>query len=223
MSFKPIGFALSLCLLAACSQQSPTADSAADTSAPEESAPPAEAAAAKAEPKSPAIPGAQTFDKEGITAEIANWDQVQEFIQKQKGKVVVMDLWSTWCEPCIQEFPHLVELQKKYPEKVVCISFNMNYDGSKNSPPESNEEELMEFYTKHKADIVNIISSTPDEDLYKNLNLAAVPAAYVYGPDGKLAKRFDNEKQEYGESFTYEKHITPYIEELLKQSGESPQ
>ncbi|QDT26293.1 Thiol-disulfide oxidoreductase ResA [Gimesia panareensis] len=217
MSFKPLVFALSLCLLSACGKETSTVDSA-----PEESAPPAETAAAKAEPKSPSIPGAQTFDKDGITAEIAGWDQVQEFIQKQKGKVVVMDLWSTWCEPCVAEFPHLVELQKKYPDQVVCISYNMNYDGSKDSPPESNKAELMEFYTKHKADIVNIISSTPDMDLYEKVNLASIPAAYVYGPDGKLAKRFDNEKQEYGkEGFTYKEHIIPYIDELLKQPKES--
>ncbi|QDV17558.1 Thiol-disulfide oxidoreductase ResA [Gimesia panareensis] len=217
MSFKPLVFALSLCLLSACGKETSTVDSA-----PEESAPPAETTAAKAEPKSSAIPGAQTFDKDGITAEIAGWDQVQEFIQKQKGKVVVMDLWSTWCEPCVAEFPHLVELQKKYPDQVVCISYNMNYDGSKDSPPESNETELMDFYTKHKADIVNIISSTPDMDLYEKVNLASIPAAYVYGPDGKLAKRFDNEKQEYGkEGFTYREHIIPYIDELLKQPKES--
>ncbi|MEQ9071726.1 MAG: thioredoxin domain-containing protein, partial [Gimesia chilikensis] len=129
MSFKPLVFALSLALLSACSQETPTADST-----PEET-PAAETAVAKTESPAPAIPGAQTFAENGVTAEIANWEQVQEFVQKQKGKVVVVDLWSTWCEPCIAEFPHLVELQKKYPEKVVCVSYNMNYDGSKDSPP----------------------------------------------------------------------------------------
>ncbi|MBN72598.1 TlpA family protein disulfide reductase [Gimesia chilikensis] len=216
MSFKPLVFALSLALLSACSQETPTADST-----PEET-PAAETAVAKTESPAPAIPGAQTFAENGVTAEIANWEQVQEFVQKQKGKVVVVDLWSTWCEPCIAEFPHLVELQKKYPEKVVCVSYNMNYDGSKDSPPESNKEELMEFYTKHNAEIVNIISSTPDMDLYEKIDLASIPAAYVYGPDGKLAKRFDNEKQEYGkEGFTYDKHIIPYVDEILKQPAES--
>lgn len=171
--------------------------------------------------KQSAIPNAQTFEKEGVTAEIANWDETQAFIAKQKGKIVVVDLWSTWCEPCLREFPHLVELQKKYPEKVVCVSFNVNYDGSKNSPPESNSEELMEFYSKQKANIVNIISSTPDEKIYERLNLAAIPATYVYGPDGTLKKRFDNEKQEYGkEGFTYEKHIVSLINEMLQKPSQ---
>ncbi|HAH45005.1 MAG TPA: hypothetical protein DCM07_09135, partial [Planctomycetaceae bacterium] len=167
----------------------------------------------------PAIPGAPTFERDGVTAQIANWDQLQEFIAGQDGKIVVVDLWSSWCEPCLREFPHLVALQKKYPENVVCVSFNLNYDGSKDSPPESSSDELMEFFTKHNADIVNLISSTPDEDLYQKLNLAAIPAAYVYGTDGKLQKRFDNETLAYGqEGFNYEEHITPYIKDLLEQS-----
>ncbi len=211
MPAKLICFIVSLILLQGCNQNS-TPPSATPKS---EQTP--EPVSTKAEAKQPAIPGAQTFEKEGVTAEIASWDETQKFIAKQKGKVVVVDLWSTWCEPCLREFPQLVALQKKYPEKVVCISFNLNYDGSKNSPPESNSEELMEFFEKQKAEIVNIISSTPDEKLYESINLAAIPAAYVYGPDGKLIKRFDNEKQEYGkEGFTYEKDIGPLIDKLLK-------
>lgn len=214
MFLKSTYIALALCLISGCSQEGPA------TPSPTEATPSPETATATTKPKQAAIPGAQTFEKDGITAEIASWEHTQEFIQKQKGKVVVLDLWSTWCEPCLREFPHLVELHKQFPEKVICISFNLNYDGSKNYPPESNEEELMEFYVKQKADIVNIISSTPDQDLYQSINLAAIPAAYVYGPDGKLAKRFDNEKLEYGqEGFTYEKHIAPFVEQLLQQSS----
>ncbi len=211
MPAKSICLVVALILLHGCNQDSTAPSAPVQTETAPEPTP------ASVEVKEPAIPGAPSFKQDGVTAEIASWEETQKYIAKQKGKIVVVDLWSTWCEPCLREFPHLIALQKKYPEKVVCISFNLNYDGSKNSPPESNSEELMEFFTKQKAEIINIISSTPDEDLYKNLNLAAIPAAYVYGPDGKLIKRFDNEKQEYGEEgFTYEKQITPLIDKTLQ-------
>ena len=42
-----------------------------------------------------------------ITTELADWKRTQEIIAKHKGKVVVLDLWSSWCEPCVKEFPGL--------------------------------------------------------------------------------------------------------------------
>ena len=161
----------------------------------------------------------KTFSRDGITAKIASWEQVQKFVAGQKGKIVVVDIWSTWCLPCVREYPQLVALQKKYPGKVVCVSFNINYDGSEKNPPESNVEELLDFYVKQKSDIQNFISSTPDEELYEKIKVASIPVAYVYAPDGTLKKRFDNEKKEYGdEGFTYEKQVIPLIEQMLKET-----
>jgi thiol-disulfide isomerase/thioredoxin len=40
-------------------------------------------------------------------------------IQDLRGKVVVVNLWATWCGPCVAEFPHLVELHKTYARRGV--------------------------------------------------------------------------------------------------------
>ncbi len=156
-----------------------------------------------------------------ISAQIASWEQLQQFVASQKGKIVVVDIWSTWCLPCVREYPQLVSLQKKYPKKVVCVSFNINYDGSENNPPESNADELLDFYVKQNSKIRNFISSTPDEELYQKLKLASIPVAYLYDQNGTLVKRFDNDKKEYGdEGFSYEKDIIPMIKQLLKQAAQ---
>ena len=40
-----------------------------------------------------------------VTIKIQSWDDTVKTIAKFKGKVVVLDLWSTSCEPCMKEFP----------------------------------------------------------------------------------------------------------------------
>jgi len=37
------------------------------------------------------------------------------------GKVIILDLWATWCPPCRQEIPAFIELQKQYEKKGLVI------------------------------------------------------------------------------------------------------
>jgi thiol-disulfide isomerase/thioredoxin len=38
-------------------------------------------------------------------------------LEDQKGKVILFNLWATWCGPCRGEMPHLIEMQEKYRDK----------------------------------------------------------------------------------------------------------
>jgi thiol-disulfide isomerase/thioredoxin len=38
-----------------------------------------------------------------------------------KGKVVVLDIWATWCPPCRAESPHFIELQNEFKDKGVTV------------------------------------------------------------------------------------------------------
>jgi thiol-disulfide isomerase/thioredoxin len=155
-------------------------------------------------------------DTPTITVDVASWDEVQAMVADQKGKVVVVDLWSTWCVPCMREFPNLVKLQDRFPDQVACISVNLNYDGSADAPPESHRDNVLKFLTKQKADFRNIICSDSDEKMYDTLDLGSIPAIYVYNEQGELHKRFDNDSGEYGEEgFTYEQHVIPLVEQLI--------
>lgn len=45
---------------------------------------------------------------------IEKWLKQGNFTPLQKGKVYLIDLWATWCVPCIAGMPHLSSLQQKY-------------------------------------------------------------------------------------------------------------
>src|SRR5579863_8091376 len=66
--------------------------------------------------------------KSRISLTIADWDETIKLVAVQKGKVVVLDAWSTSCPPCMKEFPNLVKLHQKYGGKeVVCMSLSCDY------------------------------------------------------------------------------------------------
>jgi thiol-disulfide isomerase/thioredoxin len=153
--------------------------------------------------------------KAKVEVKIADWKQTQKMVAAHKGKIVVLDAWSTTCAPCVKEFPNLVALHKKYGGKdVVCMSMSCDYAGIKNKPPEFYRERVITFLEKQGATFENILSSVPSDELFEEMELASIPAVYVYGRDGKLVKRFDNEKAEKEEdNFTYE-HVNKLVAEL---------
>lgn len=164
-------------------------------------------------------PAGETAD--AVKLDIASWDDVQKYVQSQPGKVVVLDLWSSSCEPCVRELPGLVKLHETYPDEVVCMTVNLDYIGLADEPPETHRDAALKTLTEKGAAFQNFLSSTSDTDVYSRLEVAAVPVVYVYDREGKLARRFDNEKDEYGkEGFTYADHIAPLVKELVE--GKSP-
>lgn len=59
-------------------------------------------------------------------------------ITEKKGKVLMLNIWGTWCGPCRQEMPHLIEMQAKYKDQgFEVLGLNIGtYEGT----PESTED-----------------------------------------------------------------------------------
>ena len=169
--------------------------------------------------ETPAPPKAWS-PEQTVELKFSKWAKIQESLSVYKGKVVVIDLWATTCIPCRREFPHLIELQKKYPESVVAISISCDYLGDPDQPAEAYYERAIKFLRDKNANIVNYLLEDPQPEFFSSIELISLPAIYVYDQNGILKQRFDNDREAFGPSgFTYDGQIVPLVESLLKKDG----
>src|SRR5579862_6547724 len=57
-------------------------------------------------------------------------------LSKYQGKVVLVNFWATWCDPCRGEIPWLIDFQKKYGDKgLVILGVAMDEEGKTKVQP----------------------------------------------------------------------------------------
>jgi thiol-disulfide isomerase/thioredoxin len=139
-----------------------------------------------------------------VTVRLVDHAGLMEVVEHHRGKIVVLDCWSTSCPPCVKEFPGLVKLAAARGDRVQCLSLCFDYDGV--GQPEDLVPPVKAFLEKVGAGrVVNLLSSEEADSLYRKLDLASVPAIFVWRPDGTLAIRYDDElaARDLGRPFTY--------------------
>lgn len=122
-------------------------------------------------------------------------------VAKQKGKVVLVDCWATWCVPCIKGFPETVALSRKYADKgLVVISLSFDDPEDEDTPAK-----VLKFLKKQEATFPNYISR---EDLEQggaesfDIEGGSLPHYKLYDRTGKLLKTFSNSDPD--EEFSHE-------------------
>lgn len=149
-----------------------------------------------------------------VKIETLDWDQTQAIVAEYPGKVVVLDLWSTSCPPCLRELPGLVALQDKYPDAVVCVSVCLDYYGDLNLPPSQLEPDVRQVLNTVKAHKVrNVMLSTESDEVFKTTEYPSIPIAYIFDQTGKRAVTFPDLQDPV--EFNYADDITPAVEKLL--------
>lgn len=177
-----------------------------------------------APPPTPAeAPLGETIEPEAETVDVRvlDHDGIRMLVDSHRGKVVVVDYWSTTCPPCLKEFPGLVRLHKQYPrDQLRCVSVSLDYIGIADQPPESYKDRVLAFLRTFDATFDNVIAGDEADVMFEILDLASPPAVYVYRQDGSLAKRFDNVGvSSEAEAFTYEE-VEALVKELLNATPE---
>ena len=126
--------------------------------------------------------------------QVRDWKQTQELIASHKGKVVLVDIWTTTCPACIEKFPDFVKLQQQFgTERLACISVNCDYDGVPGKPPQHYQPKVQKFLQEQQAEFDHVLLSVPFVDFLEEIELASTPAYLLFDADGKLIRRFDND------------------------------
>ncbi len=127
-----------------------------------------------------------------VKLDILSFDEIQDRIASMRGKIVVLDAWSTSCPPCMKDFHNLVEIHRQqHANGVACISLSFDYEGL--GSPEDASEPVLSFLREQGATFDNLMSNEESDVLYRKFELNAVPAVFVYDRDGKLRERFESE------------------------------
>ena len=79
------------------------------------------------------------------------------------GKVLLVDIWGTWCAPCLSELPVFLDLQEKYGDRglvIIAIAFER-------VDPEERTSHLREFREKHGINFLVLEGGTPGQVMEK--------------------------------------------------------
>ncbi|MEZ5421934.1 MAG: TlpA disulfide reductase family protein [Pyrinomonadaceae bacterium] len=106
-------------------------------------------------------------------------------IKDYRGKVVLLNLWATWCGPCRQEMPHLVELQEKYGDKGFgVIGLNVGFQDTDEPEP---IDEINAFAKKMRLNYeLARVQPELSKKLQKIAQVSAVPESFLVDREGKL-------------------------------------
>jgi cytochrome c-type biogenesis protein len=106
-----------------------------------------------------------------------------------KGKVVLLNFWATWCEPCRSEIPVLIGLQDKYASKgFTLLGASMDEDGAKAVDPFIHETLFNVSGHEKTMDYPIVLGSDAITDKFGGL--LGMPTSYLISRDGKIVKRY---------------------------------
>ena len=96
-----------------------------------------------------------------------------------RGQVVVLNFWATWCPPCVEEMPSLVEMQRRMKAKgVTVVAVSMDVDQSA----------YRQFLKDHNVNLLTVRDpGQKSNNLYGTFKF---PETYVIDRNGVMRRKF---------------------------------
>jgi peroxiredoxin len=127
--------------------------------------------------------GLEEWAKEPVKLELIDEQGIKDLIKNNSGKLRLINIWATWCGPCVTEFPDFISINRMYRgrdfEFVTISADNPN-----------NKEKALAFLQKKQASNTNYIFGIDDK--YKLIEAVdpnwqgALPYTILVEPGGKI-------------------------------------
>lgn len=100
-------------------------------------------------------------------------------LSELRGKVVVLNFWATWCGPCVEEMPSLVQLQQRFKDRgVTVVGVSIDVDG----------DAYHKFLKDYKIDFLTV--RDPDQKTSNLYGSFKWPETYIIDRNGIVRRKF---------------------------------
>ncbi|MCO6458504.1 MAG: redoxin domain-containing protein [Pirellulaceae bacterium] len=147
-----------------------------------------------------------------VRLQVGGEEELRQLIESHRGKVVLVDFWATWCIPCVQQFPHTVQLSRtRRDQGLAVISVSMDEPSS--------EAAVRQFLSRQGADFDNLLgkygAGTQFAEAFEIRG--DVPCYKLYDRSGRLRYQFSAEPEglENGKPIS---EMDQHVEELLAET-----
>ena len=101
-------------------------------------------------------------------------------LSEQQGKVVLVDLWATWCVPCIAELPHLQAMSDELtPDDFMMLGIVLD---------SGEREEVVDFLAEKEVTYTQVMGKEDTGEAFGPF--LGYPTKYLIDRDGRVVKRY---------------------------------
>lgn len=101
-------------------------------------------------------------------------------LEQFRGKIVIINFWASWCEPCVAEFPSLMKLIAEYKGEIVLLAISADYE----------LKDIKTFLKAFKVKDPNIyVMWDQDQAVAKKYGTFKLPESYIIGRKGELIRK----------------------------------
>lgn len=98
---------------------------------------------------------------------------LRSLVDSNRGRVLIVNYWATWCSPCVKEFPGLMNVRREFPESdLTIVGISVDY----NPKPVDN------FVSQNK---VNFPIFIDDGSIASMMDIGSIPRTLIYDRHGK--------------------------------------